>query len=347
MEIFKNKWFTITILIVLLCLSIPILYKFFNFIIFYYPFWVKYHLTGINQNRGNIGIGTYGDMYGGLNAFVSGFAFLGLLGTIGVQLWLYYREQQLKKKEKLDKADNKLVYLDFLVKQSLSEIEAFKAGVNDLMRDNSLEKKKAVFFKDDNTLKHNKINKIVNKIDQESFFTAYFQKYEKQDLDNLFVSFEELLKSWKSFIKKLRGYKVECDSELFKLSGAFNILKEKHEKAFQSFKEPNKNGTSLESNSLKLRILLGINSDNDILGIIGKKDHLFEIYYTIKDEYESQIARDNDETAEEFVEYLESCKESIEKIEDIKVEIVKLCQKQITEIAPSEDSIRKIKIKES
>ena len=286
-------------------------------------------------------------MYGGLNAFVSGFAFLGLLGTIVIQIVIHYREQESKKEEKRDKAYNKLVYLNLLVNQSFSEIDIFKNEIHELKKNNSLEKKRADFFKDDNTIEYNKINHIVHEIDQEAFFTAYYQEYKEKNLIDLFVSFGKLLKSWQSFIGKLRGYEAECNSELLKLSRAFNILQEKHKEAPQSFRNSSKDGTSLKPNSLEMRILIGINSNTDILGIIGKKDHLFEIYYTIKDKYESQIKDDTNLEATEIDEYLKNCKESIEKIENIKVEIIELCQKQITNITNRETEIKKVKIIES
>lgn len=197
MEVFKNKWFWIATLIVLPCLSIPILYRFFNFVIFDYPFLIKSHLTGLNQKREDITIGSYGDMYGGLNAFVSGLAFLGLLITIGVQLWLYYRQEQSKKEEKIEVAFNKLIYLDFLVKQSLSEIKVFKAGINDLINHNSFMEKTVTPLNCTDSIEYNKINHIVNEIDQEVFFTAYYQKNNKKtDLITLFESYSNILKSW-------------------------------------------------------------------------------------------------------------------------------------------------------
>lgn len=346
MEIFKNKWFWVTTTIVF----IAMLCEFYNCIIYNYPLWVKTQINLINKPDSKVTpleMGTYGDMYGALNTLFSGLAFLGLLVTIGVQLWLYYREQESKKEEKRDKASNKLVYLNLLVNQSFSEIEAFKEGIKALKEKNSFEKKRADFFTDDNTIGYNKINHIVNEIDQEAFFTAYYQEYKEENLIDLFVLFGKIFKSWQSFIGKLRGYEVECDSELFKLSRAYNILQEKDKEASKSLTDPNKNGTSVESNSLEMRKLLSVNSDIDILGVIGKKDHLFEIYYTIKDKYESQIEKDKDAEAVEINEYLQNCKESIENIEDIKVEILHLCRKQIIEIALSEGSIKKIRIKES
>lgn len=345
MDIFKNKWFWVTLTIVIV--TAAIIFKVYNCIIYNYPDWVKSQVSLIKTD-GKVTpseMGTYGDMYGALNTLFSGVAFLGLLITIFIQIWLHYREQELKKKEKRDKAKNKLVYLNLLVEQSLSEIAVFKKGIDNLIKNNSLEKKRADFFKDDNSIEYNKINHIVNKIDQEAYFTAYYQEYKEENFIELFVSFGKILKSWQSFIEKLREYKTESDSELFKLSGAFDILKKKHKEASQSFSNSNKDGTILKPNSLEMRILIGINSDIEILNVIGKKDHLFEIYYTIKDKYESQITRDNDATAEEFVEYLESCKESIETIEAVKGKIIKLCKDQITDITNCE--IKKVKIRES
>lgn len=351
MEIFKNKWFWVTTTIVF----IAMLCEFYNCIIYNYPLWVKTQINLINKPDSKVTpleMGTYGDMYGALNTLFSGLAFSGLLITIGVQIWLHYREQKLKKKEKRDKAKNKLIYLDFLVKQSLSEIETFKAGIDDLIKNNSLEKKKAVFFTEDNTFEYNKVNHIDNKIDQEVFFTAYFHKYNKTktDIIDLFVSFGKLVKSRQSFIEKLRGYEVECDNELFKLSKDFNILHEKGKEASQWDKDSNNNIRVSKPKTLGmiyLNLYAGEIPDINILGIIGKKGHLFEIYYKIKDEYESELKDGTNLEATEIDEYLENSREYIETIEAIKCKIVELCNDQIIDITNCETDIKKVKIRES
>lgn len=217
-----------------------------------------------------------------------------------------------------------------------------------MKRDNSLEKKKAVFFTEGNTFEYNKVNHINNKIDQEVFFTAYFHKYNKTDVIDLFVSFGKLVKSRQSFIEKLRGYKVECDSELFKLRRAFNILQEKENIASENFKDPKKNGESVASNTLESRQLESINSPEiDILKDINAGNSQFEIYYTIKHKYESQIKDDVQLQVKEYDDYIENCKKHIERIESIKKDTVELCEKQITDITNHEGDIKKVKIRES
>lgn len=337
MEFFKNKWFQLTTIILILLIS----YSFY-WVIFHYPYWVKSQVTLINgpvKNASDLNAdlneGTFGDMYGALNSFVSGLAFLGLLITIGIQIWLHYREQQLKKKEKLDKADNKLIYLNLLVNQSLSEIDLFREGIKVLKENNSLEKKKADFFKDDNTPKHNKINKIVNKIDQESFFTAYFQKYEKQDLVNLFESFEELLKSWKSFIKKIGDQEEEYKMEISKLKDVFFILQDQERKEFSS--------PSDGHNTFVFRIIC--NSNALYFEEIGNIENPLEIYNKVQEEKIKDFEKEVN--LPEVNEYLENCKEPIEKIESIKCKIVELCKEQITDIANRERDIKNVKIRES
>jgi hypothetical protein len=330
MEIFKNKWFQLTAIILVLLIS----YSFY-WVIFHYPYWVKSQVTLINghvKNASDLNEGTFGDMYGALNSFVSGLAFLGLLITIGIQIWLHYREQQFKKEEKLNKADNKLAYLNLLVNQSFSEIDTFKDGVNELIRNNSLEKNRADFFTDDDILKHNKINKIVNKIDQELFFTAYFQKYKKQDLISLFESFDELLKSWKSFIKKIGGQEEEYKMEISKLKNAFLILQDQERKEL-SFPS---NG----HNTFVFRIIC--NSNALYFEEIGNIENPLEIYYKVQEEkikdFEKRV------NLPEVNEYLENCIESIEKIESIKCKIVELCSEQITDITNRESVIKNVKI---
>lgn len=280
MEVVKSKWFKGIMLI----LSILAILSFFNFVIFDYPFWVKGHLKELNQKRGDVTIGSYGDMYGGLNAFVSGLAFLGLLVTIGVQLWLYYRQEKSKKEEKLETASNKLVYLKYLVSQSMAEIDAFKKSISELRTYNSMKGKKALFFIDDETIEHNKINLIVNKIDQAAFFTAYYQHNKKNDLIDLFVSFGKILKSWQSFIKKLGEYEAECNNELFTLTRAFNLLQKQQDEASKKFAAAfNGEIPQIEHKSLGNRILHGVKMpDLDILANIGNDNNQFEIYHIIK-----------------------------------------------------------------
>ncbi len=341
MEIFKNKWFQLTTIILILLIS----YSFY-WVVFHYPYWVKSQVILINGHVKNasdlntdLNEGTFGDMYGALNSFVSGLAFLGLLITIGIQIWLHYREQQLKKKEKLGKADNKLIYLDFLVKQSLSEIEAFKAGVNDLIRDNSLEKEKAVFFTEDNTFEYNKVNHIDNKIDQEVFFTAYFHKYNKTDIIDLFVSFGKLVNSWQSFIGKLRGYKEEYEMEILKLKNAFFKLQEQEREEFLLPSDGHTDG----HNTFVYRIIC--NSNALYFKEIGNIENPLEIYYKVQEEKIKDFEKEVN--LAEVNEYSENCKESIEKIESIKCKIVRLCNEQITDITNHERDIRKVKIRES
>lgn len=336
MEVVKSKWFKGIMLI----LSILAILSFFNFVIFDYPFWVKGHLKELNQKRGDVTISSYGDMYGGLNAFVSGLAFLGLLVTIGVQLWLYYRQEKSKKEEKLETASNKLVYLKHLVSQSMAEIDAFKKSISELRTYNSIKGKKALFFIDDETIEHNKINLIVNKIDQEAFFTAYYQQYNKKnDLIDLFVSFGKILKSWQSFIKKLREYEAECNNELFTLTKAFNILQKQQDEESKKFAFKGKI-EQIEPNSLGVWILHRI----DILADISNDNNQFEIYHIIKGKYESQINEDKCFQAQEYDAYLTSCSETIAKIESIKMSVLELCKKQITDITELECAIEQVKI---
>lgn len=177
MNIFKNK-----LLVIIFSLFIPLSVVMLKPTILYYPYWVKTQIFQINKDVGNdckLTIGSYGDMFGGLNAFISGFAFLALLGTIGIQIWLHYRQEESKKQEVLETATNKLIYLDSLVKQSFFEIDLFKIYINELEKSSS-EKRSVNFWAGDNSIEYSKINYIVNKIDQEVFFTAYYQKYKKK-----------------------------------------------------------------------------------------------------------------------------------------------------------------------
>jgi hypothetical protein len=324
MEILKNKWFMIATFI-----SIPILYRFFNFVIFEYPFWVKCHLTGINSNRGNIGIGTYGDMYGGLNAFVSGLAFLGLLVTIGVQIWLHYREQQLKKKEKLDKADNKLIYLDFLVKQSLSEIKVFKTGINDLINHNSLMEKTVTPLNCTDSIEYNKINHIVNEIDQEVFFTAYYQKNNKKtDLITLFESYNNILKSWQLYIKEIEKKVIEYNNEVINLQNAFDILMQKVN-----------HNTEFDSLSFWYDITKDVTWE-----AVEKRGNPIEIYCQTKADYDTRLQDDIKWKSIEIDAYLDDCSEYFDKLESVREAILSLCNSQLTKFEAFEEKVKEVAI---
>ena len=89
------------------------------FVIYYiisvlYPAWVLNTLMKIEPGyllfqNDKLGKGTFGDMYGALNTFFSGLAFLGLLISIFLQINIHRREQQYEK-EKITNEEKYLLY---------------------------------------------------------------------------------------------------------------------------------------------------------------------------------------------------------------------------------------------
>jgi hypothetical protein len=250
-------------------------------------------------------------------------------------MWLYYREQESKKEEKLDKASNKLIYLDFLVKQSLSEIVVFKAGITEVIEHNSLMKEKATSLNCTDSIEYNKINHIVNEIDQEVFFTAYYQKNNKKtDLITLFESYNNVLKSWQLFIKEIGKKEVEYNNEVLNLQNTYDILIQKVRKKLPPFSD------KTDYDSLSFWEI----SKDATWESIEKRGNPIEIYCKTKKDYESVVKIDVWRKDYEIDTYLEECSEYFDNLESVREAILSLCNSQLTKFEAFEEKVKEVAI---
>ncbi|MFY7827938.1 MAG: hypothetical protein ACOVQ4_12475 [Flectobacillus sp.] len=94
-----------------------------------YPTLVRLYLiifeTGYIPEKDILGRGTYGDMYGALNTFFSGLAFVGLLVTIFLQIIIHEREEELRKDNEHKEKKERLIFLKEISCQVVAENSKF------------------------------------------------------------------------------------------------------------------------------------------------------------------------------------------------------------------------------
>lgn len=99
------------------------------FVFFCYPKIIQYYLIlfspGYDPDKDSIGRGTYGDMYGALNTFFSGLAFIGLITTILLQLFLHQREQDIIKYDSHQTQKKHLLLFKEILSQVINYNSAF------------------------------------------------------------------------------------------------------------------------------------------------------------------------------------------------------------------------------
>ena len=90
-KIISNHWSIIL-------LTLVIIFGLFLCTFYIYPILIHNYvqtLSGYSYEDDKLGKGTYGDMYGALNTFFSGLAFIGLIVTIGIQIYLHEEEKNV------------------------------------------------------------------------------------------------------------------------------------------------------------------------------------------------------------------------------------------------------------
>lgn len=172
----------------------------------YYPHFVQTLVQtqiGYSSDDDKLGRGTFGDMYGALNTFLSGLAFLGLLITIGVQIYLHNEEKRIDK-EKEDKKDrDKLIYLEHII------IEGNKIALNykeaaEKFKQELIEKPSEIpMFKVSYSL--SLLSTITNKIDQEASFNIYRTFFTNSDIIKVFSTFDLITKSCEFIINDIES----------------------------------------------------------------------------------------------------------------------------------------------
>lgn len=173
-------------------------------------------------------IGTFGDMYGALNSFVSAIAFLGLLVTILLQIYIHKKEITRAENEKFQDYYEKMIYLNSSLSSLLDQIETLMKSL-DSWKSSMINKPDSVeILNFELTYDSSIFEEINNKIDQQLYFTAYFQFCKDTEVIEVFQILKQIGNQYKSFISlhnqyeayfhaniiDHRDYKIICSSQI-------------------------------------------------------------------------------------------------------------------------------------
>ncbi|MET3128738.1 hypothetical protein ABID42_003857 [Arcicella rosea] len=150
------------------------------------------NVKGYNISNDLLGRGTYGDMYGALNTFFSGLAFIGLIVTIGIQIYLHEEEKNSDKLEKVQNDSDKLTYLKALFEKTIKDISIIQNSLKEKIETLKSESLNSKSVNIDSKMNFWGINKIIAEINQEEYFLSYKRVFKKDDIINAFKSFEEM-----------------------------------------------------------------------------------------------------------------------------------------------------------
>lgn len=128
-----NKFYRLVksnvITILIISISLFAIYYLYNFIFWEYPNFIRgvFHNNSCPLEDSDISynIGTFGDMYGGLNAFLSGLAFVGAVIAIILQVYQIYQERRKREDEVKVQLNLFKWHLEKLKKHYLKKLEAY------------------------------------------------------------------------------------------------------------------------------------------------------------------------------------------------------------------------------
>ena len=159
---------------------------------------------GYDANSDKLGRGTYGDMYGALNTFFSGIAFLGLLVTIGVQIYIHKKERSIDIKKQDRAFRDSLHYIRCLFIDAIGITNNHKESFEILIAN----KEKNIFNNDGLKVGSfiSRLNTITEKIDQEKYFIAYRNFFNDYDIIPVFEYFTIIQKACELGIDQIIQY---------------------------------------------------------------------------------------------------------------------------------------------
>lgn len=171
--------------------------------------------SGYDASADKLGRGTYGDMYGALNTFFSGIAFLGLLVTIGVQIYIHNEErkndnekrdeERINNQNKQNKTfQDSLHYINCLFIDAIGITNNHKESFEIFIAN----KEKNVFNNDGFKVGSfvSRLNTITEKIDQEKYFIAYRNFFNDYDIIPVFENFTMIQKACELGIDQITQY---------------------------------------------------------------------------------------------------------------------------------------------
>lgn len=214
-----------------------VLFIFILLVCFFYPYLFNWYIDYYCEKRlpkyDTSTNGTFGDMFGGLNTLFSGLAFVGLIATIFVQIYLHKREIEIDRQKQENELkegkikhvkyrDDKLTYLLNILNKSLESDKIYLDDLNkwlDETNNNKVEIKRIEMNTNDYYL-----NIITQKINQEEFFHCYLEKNQNNSILDLFSAIESNLQSRNQLEKLVEDFVIDVGrrkSEIVKINTPF------------------------------------------------------------------------------------------------------------------------------
>ncbi len=130
-ETAKNYWGYFLVGLITLILLI-------HFTFFWYPILINklflFHVPNHDLKKEEFGRGTFGDMYGALNSFVSTISSVGAIIAILVQIWIYNSDKVRERNTTEEKLKNKLYFLGYTTYTFSNKLHEIRLEHNSLIR---------------------------------------------------------------------------------------------------------------------------------------------------------------------------------------------------------------------
>ncbi|NBA77270.1 hypothetical protein GOQ04_17070 [Emticicia sp. ODNR4P] len=213
-----NKWFEKYQNGKYLILAIFIIASIYCLILYAYPIYLQTVYINFISNNPSVGlgynIGTFGDMYGALNSFLSAVAFLGLLVTIFLQIYIHKKEIARDENLKLQEYNEKIIYLSFSLSNLLDQIKVLINALEE-WKSNMINKPDSAEILNFEPLFDRSIfEELNNKIDQQHYFTAYLQFHKDSEIIQNFQSLKQIDNRYSNFIIIYDKYKEFFNSNI-------------------------------------------------------------------------------------------------------------------------------------
>ncbi len=187
--------------------------------------------SGYDASADKLGRGTYGDMYGALNTFFSGIAFIGLLVTIAVQIYIHNKERSIDIKKQDRAFRDSLHYICCLFIDAIGIINNHKESFEIFISNKESNIFDYTGFKIGSFI--SRLSTINEKIDQEKYFIAYRNYFNDYDIIPVFENFTMIQNVCELSIKQINQYETalkegvnSLEPQLSNFLNEYNRLKE-------------------------------------------------------------------------------------------------------------------------
>lgn len=224
-------------------LTLLVILIFFFIVTFYsYPDFLKKlvidynHGTDLAKETSEFGRGNFGDMYGALNTFFSGLAFLGLLVTIGVQIYIHKlsNDKDIEKKENKEKEKKSESY-----SETFQKISYYHSIISRVILSNKLFIEALIKFDNENPVdvlqpkvlvlqtSDNILEIASKKINHETYYKHYRKWHNNNNNNNILNTFEtiDMVLDIRQLVKKnVEQYFTKYNNKLFDIKKSLNEL---------------------------------------------------------------------------------------------------------------------------